>query len=111
MYVIAFYNSVNLACVMLTMYTYCTVRVQLVIKPISCSPRHQKTTGKVDTSGFDYAQADSIVVTFHVLFPHEMWGWNERNKLVMFFGGQNLGNWRAGMGNFAARCAFVMKCI
>eukprot|EP00731_Ephydatia_muelleri_P024237 Em0016g508a len=64
---------------------------------------HQKTTGKVDTSGFDYAQADSIVVTFHVLFPHEMWGWNERNKLVMFFGGQNLGNWRAGMGNFAAR--------
>ena len=98
---------------MLTMYTctYCTIRVQLVIKPISCSPRHQKTTGKVDTSGFDYAQADSIVVTFHVLFPHEMWGWNERNKLVMFFGGQNLGNWRAGMGNFAARCAFVMKCI
>ena len=87
------------------------VLVQIVIKPISCPPRHQTTIGNVDTSGLEYAKADAIAVTFHTLFPHQMWGWNERNKLVMFFGGQNLGNWRAGIGNFAARYAFVMKCI
>ena len=70
--------------------------------------RHQKTTGKVDMSGFGYAQADSIAVTFHVLLPYHVWGWNERKKLVMYFGGQNLGNWRAGVGDFTWRYAFDM---
>ena len=85
------------------MFTYYTVSVRIVIESISCPLRHQKTTGKVDISGFEYAQADSIAVTFHVLFPHEIWGWNEHNKVVLFFGGQNLGHWKAGIGDFAAR--------
>lgn len=69
--------------------------------------RNQKARGKLDTSGFQTIQANSISVTFHVLLPYEIWGWNEKTKLVMFFGEQILGNWRAGIGDFIARYACI----
>ena len=62
-------------------------------------------------SGFGYTLADSIAVTFHVLVPYQMWGWNEQKKLAMYFGGQNLGSWKAGVGDFTGRYAFFMKCM
>ena len=62
-------------------------------------------TGKVD----DHAQTDSIAVTFHVLFPYQMWGWNERTRLVMVFGEQNLGNCRAHFCDFTTR--YIYSCM
>ena len=73
------------------------------------SLRNQNTPGKVDTSGFGYAPADSIAVTFHVLVSYQMWGWNEQNRLVMYFGKQSLGNWTTYVGDFTGRYVFFYE--
>ena len=53
----------------------------------------------VSLAGIDASQHNSVKLTFHVLIPKTLWGWDSKSTVHIRFGHNTLGNW-TDCGNF-----------
>ena len=48
--------------------------------------------------GFKAGPKDSVTITFHVLLPKPIWGWDAKSEMYIRFGDWQLGNWKYNSG-------------